>query len=616
MTNWFYLTLFVTFVSCSHHKTVENTAQVSDLPTHYNNKLKTGLEHDSLQYFALQLSSIIEMDIPDSLKRQYRYVQFRYLYRLGEVDSAIHELRRATDYAEEPHLSERSAFYYRALMNAYYLQNDFLNGLGTAEKMISMLGEQDYKSKALAYNYIQRVYTSMEKHDQSLSANALAYDMFEQAHDTANMMVSKISRASIYFGQQDLDLALNTLSEINIDLTQLSPNINYQYYGNLGAIQFENHLYSDALQTFHKAAYYIDLLPANVKTSALINNYLNLSHAYYELDQLDLSSLYIDSVFWYGIDDAHYQNQKEALKKRLEIAIRKGESPQQVSSQLDSIFSYQEGNYENRINSELIELKNSFAKEKELEAAKRIVEIENISFQRNQYLLLTLLLGAILATTLIVFYYRQRRFRMEKQNFLLHQRLLRSQMNPHFAFNSLNLIKSEINKNAEVSSRYIVKFSRILRALFENSTKDYVLIEDEVQLLEDYLDMQQFRFADRFEYEIINDIPEDAEITIPPMLLQPFVENAIAHAFKEIEEKGMISVMLTLEEQSVQCTIEDNGHGFDIKALRPDSSVQLIDTFLRKMTGHGVSILNKQEGNPDDHGTIIKLKIPFKLLTA
>jgi len=227
-------------------------------------------------------------------------------------------------------------------------------------------------------------------------------------------------------------------------------------------------------------------------------------------------------------------------------------------------------------------------------------------------LLLALLLGAVLIGTLILFFNRQKKFKIEKQNFLLQQRLLRSQMNPHFTFNSLNLIKSEIGKDTEKSSKYLIKFSKILRKLFENSTKDYILLTEEVELLVDYLDMQQFRFLDRFEFKIDNTIL-DEDIAIPPMLLQPFVENAIVHGFKHIDQKGSILIKLSLADQLVICTIEDNGVGFDMSALRPESSIQLINLFLEKMTGHGISVINKKNINPDKSGSIIKLNIPFKI---
>ena len=117
-------------------------------------------------------------------------------------------------------------------------------------------------------------------------------------------------------------------------------------------------------------------------------------------------------------------------------------------------------------------------------------------------MLILLLLIAIVIGFLIFNFYRQRKFKMEQQNFLLHQRLLRSQMNPHFTFNSLSLIKNSIEEDKEQSIKYIQKFSRLLRAIFENSTKDYVPIEDELESLRDYIELQQFRFPDRFNYSL------------------------------------------------------------------------------------------------------------------
>jgi LytS/YehU family sensor histidine kinase len=187
-------------------------------------------------------------------------------------------------------------------------------------------------------------------------------------------------------------------------------------------------------------------------------------------------------------------------------------------------------------------------------------------------------------------------------------------MNPHFTFNSLSLIKNSIEEDSQQSIKYIQKFSRLLRAIFENSTKDYVLIEDELQSLQDYIELQQFRFPKRFNFLMKNTIDVEGEIFIPPMLLQPFVENAIIHGFGKNEIKGNLIIQLSFNEKSISCVIDDDGIGIDANNVDKRSSVKLIDDFLRKMIGEGIVVTNKKELEKNYQGTRVALKMPYKLL--
>ena len=114
----------------------------------------------------------------------------------------------------------------------------------------------------------------------------------------------------------------------------------------------------------------------------------------------------------------------------------------------------------------------------------------------------------------------------------MQQRLLRSQMNPHFTFNTLYAIQNQIKKDPEGAKDYMLKFSRLLRLILENSMQNYVQLEKEIDSLKKYMDLQLLRFPSKFNYQItLKDIEEDDLIFIPPMLMQPFVENSIEHGF-------------------------------------------------------------------------------------
>jgi ligand-binding sensor domain-containing protein len=151
----------------------------------------------------------------------------------------------------------------------------------------------------------------------------------------------------------------------------------------------------------------------------------------------------------------------------------------------------------------------------------------------------------------------------EKKLFELEQKALQLQMNPHFLFNSLNSIQSFIvNSDIDNAIHYLSKFSQLMRRTLSNSRESYVTLRDELQALQLYIEIEKLRFNDKFEYKIIID-PEIDEsfIEIPPMILQPYVENAIIHGLMHKSEVGHLLIELKLINENLQVIIQDDGVG-------------------------------------------------------
>ncbi|HEY1038391.1 MAG TPA: two-component regulator propeller domain-containing protein [Bacteroidia bacterium] len=159
---------------------------------------------------------------------------------------------------------------------------------------------------------------------------------------------------------------------------------------------------------------------------------------------------------------------------------------------------------------------------------------------------------------------KQRKLQLEKDVVELEQKALRLQMNPHFIFNALNSIQSQIGTDNEQTARYyLAKFSRLMRQILDNSRNTAITLEEEVNTLENYLLIEKFCNGDRFDYSIVVDpsIEQDF-VKIPPMILQPFVENAIKHGLKFIDGKrGVITVEFREKENILECSVTDNGIG-------------------------------------------------------
>ncbi len=262
----------------------------------------------------------------------------------------------------------------------------------------------------------------------------------------------------------------------------------------------------------------------------------------------------------------------------------------------------------------------SSAKILSLEQADQIKE-EGLRRQRIiNYTLFGSLLLVIFSSVLIWRSSRQKR----RANQLLALRSLRSQMNPHFIFNSLNSVNSFIAKNDERSAnKYLSEFSRLMRAVLENSKHDFVTLAGEVEILRLYLGLEHFRFQDKFEYEFNVDSEIDMDqIQIPPMLVQPFIENAVWHGLRYKENKGFLKVDIVKSGKVLKVTIADNGIGREkSRELKTVNQMKQESTGMRNIQSR-IDIINEVHGskykvNIKDlendgfaAGTLVELEIP------
>ncbi|HZK07516.1 MAG TPA: two-component regulator propeller domain-containing protein [Bacteroidales bacterium] len=152
---------------------------------------------------------------------------------------------------------------------------------------------------------------------------------------------------------------------------------------------------------------------------------------------------------------------------------------------------------------------------------------------------------------------------VEKQLLEIQQKALRLQMNPHFIFNSLNSIQSFIlTRDVDMAINYLSRFSQLMRLILANSRQSMIALADEIKAITLYLEIEKLRFDNRFDYDIRLDPEIDEEFTgIPPMILQPFVENAIIHGLMHKTTMGSISIVFIKKGNNLFCTITDNGVG-------------------------------------------------------
>ena len=202
----------------------------------------------------------------------------------------------------------------------------------------------------------------------------------------------------------------------------------------------------------------------------------------------------------------------------------------------------------------------------------------------------------------------------------LEMQALKAQINPHFVFNCLNAIKELIFKRElEKAEFYLRKFSALLRETLNYSRRQRISLKEELEYIQDFLLMEKFRFGKRFEFEINvhEDVSQD-RITIPAMLLQPFVENALQHGILRLTEKvGHIEIKVYIEDDKLHIHIDDNGIGRK-RANEMKQSFTLpheslgMELTKRQMTLHQIEleVIDKISSVGEVLGTMVCIKLP------
>ena len=246
-------------------------------------------------------------------------------------------------------------------------------------------------------------------------------------------------------------------------------------------------------------------------------------------------------------------------------------------------------------------------------------------FYVTWYFILTMvMLGLFLVLVIFRLRIRQvkRKHALQKTINELEHKALRAQMNPHFIFNSLNSIQSFlIYEENEKAERFLLKFAYLIRQTLNNSRESYISIESEIETLKSYLELEQMRFKEKFEVAIICTLSQqDMTLGVPPMLIQPFVENAVLHGFKSLDSGGKITVIFeSVENNQLSCIIQDNGIGREAsgklqqgshKSFGTKITQERLKAFQEKYGDHFRIETIDMEEDGKALGTMVLLKIP------
>ncbi len=234
--------------------------------------------------------------------------------------------------------------------------------------------------------------------------------------------------------------------------------------------------------------------------------------------------------------------------------------------------------------------------EKQISLLEKENELNALKIRQSQIMSFVIFGLSFLVFLSIFFLYRFYKLRTDKRMLILEQKLLRSQMNPHFIFNSLINIQGYIlKKDPGNANRFIANFARLIRNILEYSRFEYVSVQKEIDTITNYLELQKLRFDDTFDYVIEIDENINTEtMNIPPMLAQPFIENAIEHGIKPKEDKGHITIRFGSAGDMVRLEVEDDGIGREKARQIEKQTKQYHKSLATSITRERLGMMNRK----------------------
>jgi tetratricopeptide (TPR) repeat protein len=452
-----------------------------------------------------------------------------------------------------------------------------------------------------------------------------AKDLSEKTKQSALTIQANGSMASVYRAQKNVDkevqarndnIALNNSTNNQIANTKENVEIGNAYlnvnqvnqaanYYNIStqqqSVNTANMTSTGAIQVFSFQPQKKELFSVSNDLGESADAYKTLGEKYAKQNQFEEAALYFGK----------YAQLQDSIKK-----IR--------DKELDDAIAISTNIGKNQQRIDLLE------KERELNGKSidilkqdKVLKDEQLGLKNGIIISLSVIMALML---LAVFFIIRSSREKKKIHQLLALKSLRGQMNPHFIFNALNSVNHYVSQNDErQANRYLSDFSRLMRLVMDSSKYDFIALNEELEMLRLYLQLEHARFKDKFEYEIrVSEQVEDAEWELPPMLVQPYLENAVWHGLRYIDGKGTLKLELEQVGAELQVTITDSGIGRN-RSLELKTQNQKKQTSLGMQNiSNRVQIMNEifhtnirveiGEAFPGqaDCGTRVKLTIPKK----
>jgi len=460
------------------------------------------------------------------------------------------------------------------------------------------------KGTSLALNQKGTIYYTMADNLKALDLFLDALRISEDIKDRQLTISLHNNLANIYADMKDYDKALNNYNNCLQISAQLKDTVNQiKALNNIGNVYSETQQTGKSLIYFDKALVLAKALNNTFFLAAIINNkgltykrqkdYGNSLNYYNEALRLSqkinnkyieasaLNSLAKVSVLQDRFNQAKtFANKSLIVSKDIDAVEWQSESWQVLHQVYESEKNYNQSLFAFKKH---VKLRDSVTtEEKKAELTKKDMQyqldkqetISQTEIKRQKIIKNSAMAGGgilLLTAVLTGVFYKKRRDDADKIKLSQFEakvadtelKALRAQMNPHFIFNSLNSINDFIAKNnTKQANDYLVKFSKLTRAILENSDKKWIPLEEEIELSELYMQLESYRLKDKFSYSYtINDKIDKENTLIPPLILQPFIENSIWHGIAPLNGDGSIEIDIKEKNNMLICTIDDNGVG-------------------------------------------------------
>jgi tetratricopeptide (TPR) repeat protein len=401
--------------------------------------------------------------------------------------------------------------------------------------------------------------------------------------------------------------------------------------GNIGDLYEEIHDYDQAISYNLQA---LEIRRGLSNKRGLASPLIGVGHVYYKMNEYKQAEKYLNE----GITVAQETGTKHLLQEGYAdlsaIYAAKGDFKKAFNFNVltnqwkDSIYNE---NTSQQVNTLKTRYETS-EKNKQIAILAKEKEVQEKETQRQSTIKKAFIVGFILVivlAALTIYAFRQRLLLMKTSNEIkevnlkhqlseLEMKALRAQINPHFLFNCLNSINRMIVKGEnENASLYLKKFSKLVRLIVENVETNRVSLDNELSLIEAYIQLEELRFKGKIGYEISIDENIEKENTfLPPMVLQPFVENAIWHGlmYKDADEQGRIKIVVKEDDEALLCTIEDNGIGRARSEQLKEENADKTKSVGLKITEERLKLLNRER--LQELVKIIDLKDTFDAATG
>jgi two-component sensor histidine kinase len=538
------------------------------------------------------------------------------LFEKNDLDSAEIYLKKAEELYKKTGCTEGVTWNtYKQRFQVYWSRSDFPNAQEYALKFLhSAELDNNVYEQAMANTMIAIAFYRTSQFEKGLSFTDKAAALLPNITD-----LHKKQKILYFLSVRYMTHYLNTQTKSSIEKSlqynlqhlvlskQLKDTVEFsRSYFNLSGTEEESKNWNKAMAYLDSGYLFID------KTDSvdLYDYHVNKASLFLELKNYKEANLYADSALFFVLKTAHQVDIAVCYDLISRIAKAQGDYKR--------AFEYSDMGRVIKDSISNVDKTEAVAElEKKYNQAKNENTIKDLDKKKQFYLFLAI--AGLLAALAISFFLRQQSLKHKKNILETEQRLNRARMNPHFFFNALTTLqKFALRENdGQAMASNLSRFSNIMRDTLESTYKEYVTIEQEMDFLNEYLEVQKIRFPQTFSYEVHADENlEIDELQIPAMIIQPFVENSIEHGFVGVDYPGKVTVHFTSENKELLIQITDNGKGLNTTAKENNEHISRASQIIKDRiyllniklkTKAGFSIDNNSTGN----GVIVKIHLPL-----